>query len=196
MVVAHGIGVIQADFYEVIKDDYARSILGDDPFQLAYDLTMIQCAWMMKEVERSKREKAKFGQKVERDYVSFVRDEHQKYAPLAQARYLNLKNTNPNAAQYMTSHVIADDKKVFVLQAADAVAYEIRRALHVAHKQRKEPLREQFKVFRNFSRMAVIRTAEKEGLLNTVRLHKPGESFNLDEMMEHVLHENIRIEEI
>src|ERR1700675_3537479 len=31
-VVAYGIGVIQSDFYDVIQDSYARSILGDDPF--------------------------------------------------------------------------------------------------------------------------------------------------------------------
>lgn len=196
MLVGHGIGVIQSDFYDVIKDDYARSILGDDPFQLAYDLTMIQCAWIMKHTEESKRAEAQPWQKVERDYVSFVRDEHPKYAPLANTRYMNLKNSNPEAALYMATHSIADDKKVFVLQAADAVAYEIRRVLHLAHQMKPDRMREQFKVFRKFSRMGIIQTVKKENLLNTVSLHKPGEPFKLNDIMEQVFHENISIEEI
>jgi hypothetical protein len=93
----------------------------------------------------------------------------------------------------MATHSIADDKTVFVLQAADAVAYEIRRVLHVANKFKSDPMREQFKVFRKLNRMGIIRTAKKENLLNTVKLHKPGESLKLDDIMEEVFHENIRI---
>lgn len=196
MLVAHGIGVLQEDFYEVIKDDNARSILGETPFEFAYDLTMVQCAWMMKELERRQVEKAQPWQKIQRDYISFVRDEDQKYAPLSGERYIKLKGSNPEAAQYMATHSTADDKKVFVLQAADLVAYEIRRVLHLAHKQRKEPMREQFKEFRKNSRMAIIQSATKENLLNTVKLHKPGESLNLSDIMESVFHENVHIEEI
>ena len=40
-----GLGVIQKDFFDVIKDDNARAVLGDSPYRLAYDLAMIQCAW-------------------------------------------------------------------------------------------------------------------------------------------------------
>ena len=193
-VVAHGIGVIQEDFYEVTKDDYARSILGDDPFQLAYDLAIIQCAWMMKEVEKGRKTHARFGEQVRRDRISFVRDSHQKYAPLAHARYMNLRNNNPEAAEYMATHSIEDDKEWFVLQAADAVVYEIRRALNIIHKQRTGDIRGQFNLFRNSTRMAIIQTANKQNLLNTVALHKPGEPFKLTDIMENVFHENIRFE--
>jgi hypothetical protein len=178
----------------VIKDDYARSVLGDDPFQLAYDLAIIQCAWLMKELERCRMEKTKPWEKVGRDYISFVRDEDQKYAPMANVRYLNLKNDNPEAAKYMATHTIADDKRVFVLQAADAAVYEVRRALHLAHKQRPGPIREQFKIFRDSFRMAIIQTANKQNLLNTVTLHKPGEPFRLNDIMENVFHESIHFE--
>jgi hypothetical protein len=146
---------------------------------------------MMKQVEQMKKEKAEPWEKVERICISFVRDDHQKYAPLADARYLNLKIKSANAAEYMGSHTIADDKKVFVLQAADAVAYEIRRVLHTVHKQWSDPIRSQFKIFENTVKMAIIQTAKKENLLNTVRLHKPGEAFNLDEIMGEVFHENV-----
>jgi hypothetical protein len=193
-VVAFGIGVIQPDFYGVIQDDYARSILGDDPFQLAYDLAIVQCAWLMKELERRNVEKAKPWQKVKRDYVSILRDEHQRYAPLAQARYLNLKDKNPEAAKYLATHSIGDDKKICTLQAADAAIYEVRRALHIALKQKNEPLRGQFNIFRNSSRMAIIQTATKENLLNTVKLHKPGEPFDLTDIMETEFNESIHFD--
>src|SRR5258708_2492579 len=45
-----GVGIVQDDFYAVIKDSDARSILGDSPYRLAYDLAMIQAAWSMKEL--------------------------------------------------------------------------------------------------------------------------------------------------
>src|SRR5207245_5504470 len=49
-VVGHGITIVQDDFYEVIKDSTAKSILGDTPYRLAYDLAIIQCAWVMKDL--------------------------------------------------------------------------------------------------------------------------------------------------
>lgn len=194
-VVAFGIGVIHPDFYEVIQDKYARSILGDDPFQLAYDLAIVQCAWIMKHLEKAKISKAQPWQKVKREYISILRDEHQRYAPLSQARYVNLKNKNPEADKYLGTHSIGDDKKIFTLQAADAAIYEVRRALHIAHKQKQEPLRGQFTIFRDSNKMAIIQTATKQNLLNTVKLHKPGEPFDLSDIMETEFNENIRIEE-
>jgi hypothetical protein len=179
-VAAFGIGVIQDDFYEVIKDDYAHSVLGDDPFRLAYDLAMVQCAWMMKQKEKSEKKKALFGHRVGREHVSFVRDTHQKYAPLAATRYTNLKNSTPEAGQYMSAHTIADDKEACVLQAADATVYEVRRALHIANKKRLGPIRGQFQLFRQSSRMAIIQTVIKQNLLNTVKLHKSRRIFQSD----------------
>jgi hypothetical protein len=193
-VVAQGIGVIQKDFYEVIQDSYAHSILGDDPFQLAYDLAIVQCAWIMKHTEKSLMADAKSWQKVERDFISFLRDDHEKYAPLAQQRYLNLRDKNPEAAKYMATHSIGDDKNIFILQAADAAVYEIRRALHIAHKQRNEPVRGQFNIFKSSSKMAIIQTANKQNLLNTVKLHKPGEPFDLTDIMEAEYSESIHFD--
>lgn len=149
----------------------------------------------MKCLEKERTSKAQPWQKVKREYVSILRDEHQRYAPLSQARYLNLKTQNPEAAKYLGAHSIDDDKKIFTLQAADAAIYEVRRALHIAHKQRREPLRGQFNIFRNSNRMAIIQTATKQNLLNTVKLHKPGEPFDLSDIMETEFNENIRIEE-
>lgn len=193
-VVAYGIGVIQSDFYDVIQDSYARSILGEDPFQLAYDLAIVQAAWIMKELERRQLAEAEPWQKVRRDYISILRDDHQRYAPLAQARYMNLKSKNPEADKYLGTHSIGDDKKICTLQAADAAIYEVRRALHIAHKQKQEPLRGQFNIFRNASKMATIHTVTKQNLLNTVKLHKPGEPFDLTDVMEAEYHESIQFD--
>src|ERR1700730_15779585 len=105
----------------------------------------------MKQLEKRLLAEAKPWQKAKRDYVSILRDDHQRYAPLAQARYLNLKDKNPEADKYLATHSIGDDKKICTLQAADAAIYEIRRALHIAQKQKREPLRGQFDIFRNSS---------------------------------------------
>src|SRR2546428_13123274 len=134
-IVVQGVGIVQTEFYEVIQDANARDILGDNPYRLAYDFAMIQCAWAMKHLEcECKKDKEKvmaFGTSC-RDYVSFVCDEHEQYSRLADEAYRNLKLTNLNAVQYMGTFESADDKRVQVLQAADAVAFEIRRVLNLA----------------------------------------------------------------
>src|SRR5258708_29762885 len=43
-IVVQGVGIVQTEFYDVIQDTTARAILGDDPYRLAYDFAMIQCA--------------------------------------------------------------------------------------------------------------------------------------------------------
>jgi hypothetical protein len=48
--IAFGVGIVQKDFYDIIQDADARAILGRDPYRLAYDFAMTQCAWAMKEL--------------------------------------------------------------------------------------------------------------------------------------------------
>ncbi len=182
MVEIQAIGILQEDFYEVIRDSNARAILGDNPFRLAYDLSMIQCAWVMKQLEPL------------RDRVCFFCDENEQYSALAHAAYRNLKNTNPEAEKYMATYSEGSDKDFEALQAADACVYEVRRALNIVHRQWPGPAREQFKRLRNAHRMGIIRIANKQNLLNTVALHRLGEPFKLDEIMAEVFHENIHFE--
>jgi Protein of unknown function (DUF3800) len=175
-----GVGIIQQDFYDVIKDPAARSILGDSPYRLAYDFAMIQCAWAMKELNTG-------------DAVSFVCDEHQTYSPLAAEAYRNLKENNPNAAKYMATFSFADDNGCEPLQAADASVYEIRRALNLSTGQWKGELRKQFDVLADTSTMFLITQTTKEQLAHIVATHEPGAPFKLDEIMMMQRNENIRL---
>ncbi len=106
-----GVGVVQEDFYEVIKDDKARAILGNSPYRLAYDFAMIQCAWAMKELEKGiKLDKQKtMDISPSRTYVSFVCDEDKEHSHLAPEEYRKLKTTNPAAAAYMATFSSAKD---------------------------------------------------------------------------------------
>jgi hypothetical protein len=191
-VVGHGITIVQEDFYEVIKDPAAKAILGDTPYRLAYDLAMIQCAWVMNDLEK----KIAFGKqpwnKVPRPHVSFVCDEHEIHSPKANEAYLHLKKTNPNAAKYMASYTFADEKSLPVLQAADAVVYEVRRASKLDRGIATGEWRNQFRILEANRRMALIQYANKENLLKIVSLHKPGEPFKLDEIMDTVFHADVK----
>jgi hypothetical protein len=117
----YGVGIMQEDFYEVIKDPCARAVLGDNPYRLAYDFAFIECAWLMKQLGKGWS-------------ASFVCDEHEVYSPLASEAYRSLRETNPQAAEHMLSFSSADEKLSAPVQAADAVVYEIRRALNFQHK--------------------------------------------------------------
>jgi hypothetical protein len=178
--VAHGIGVNQDDFYDVIKDPAARSILGSSPFRLTYDLAMIQCSWIMKQLRTG-------------DTVAFVCDECEEHSPFADEAYRNLKRNNPSAAAYMAGFTMDDEKKLYPLQAADVIVFEVRRALSLALGQRKGTLRRQFEMLIGNKTMHIIQHATKENLLKIVANHKPGDPFKLDEIMEQTFEENIKL---
>jgi hypothetical protein len=131
-----GVGIVQEDFYEVIKEVNARAILGDSPYRLAYDFAMIQCAWAMKEL----------GNGDEGSVVYFTCDEDQEHSSVAEKEYRRLKETNPNAAKFMSGFCREDEKKCELLQTADAAAFEVRRALNLALGKWSGELRQQFNI--------------------------------------------------
>jgi hypothetical protein len=176
-----GVGIVQADFYEVIQDAKAKAVLGSDPYRLAYDFAMIQCAWAMKELGTG-------------DAVSFICDEQEEYGPLAHEAFRRLKDENPNAAKYLGTYTSADDKDCIALQAADAVIFEIRRALNLSLKEWEGPLREQFNILTQPSgSMFLITHTTKDQLHHIVSTHEPGEPFKLDSIMEMQIANNVAI---
>jgi hypothetical protein len=76
-VVCHGITVNQSEFYDAIKDPANKAILRDSPYRLAYDLAMVQCAWMMKTLQKDLSETSLLGTRIKNPHVSFVCDEHE-----------------------------------------------------------------------------------------------------------------------
>jgi len=179
-IVMGGTGIIQEDFYEVIKDAKACAVLGKTPFRLAYDLAMIQCVWAMKQVGLG-------------DVVSFICDESEEHSHFAYDAYSNLKKTNPRAAEYMGTFSMGDEKYSPALQAADAVVYEIRRALGLSLKQWRGSLRKQFSLLEKSEGMFLIQYASKENLQNIVATHQPEEPYKLDQIMKTVFGENIKL---
>jgi hypothetical protein len=189
-----GVGVVQQDFYDVIKDANACAILGDSPYRLAYDFAMIQCAWAMKELEEIiKTDKLKkMDMSPSKEYVSFVCDKDEEHSPLAKEAYLNLRATNPMAAQYMATFDSGDDKEWESLQAADAAIFEVRRALNLALGLWPGALRKQFNLLADAKIVFLITHTNKDQLLHIVKEHKPGEPLKLDAQMEMQVTENIR----
>lgn len=171
-VVVHGIGVVQADFYDVIKDPKAKAVLGPSPFRLAYDLAMVQCAWAMKQMGEG------WG-------ASFICDADQEHAQAVLPDYLKLKQKNPKAAEYMFSFTAEDEKKCEPLQAADAGVYEVRRALNISLNHWQGPLRKQFKALSNPSGVLfLIKHTTRKQLVYIANHNNPGEAFYLDDIME------------
>lgn len=192
-VIAFGIGVVQKDFYDVIRDPKARSVLGQTPYMLACHMAMSQCAWAMQELERAKTGKLQPWQKVQRDYVSFVFDETAQYSSRAHDAYREFKSANPQAAAYMATYSEADEKKNAVLQAADAAVFEIRRALNLELKQWEGALRKQFGIIADAKKMFLIEHTSKDQLLHIAATHEAGEAFKLDELMQRKFPESVAL---
>lgn len=80
------------------------------------------------------------------------------------------------------------------VQAADAVVYELRRALNFKYKVpglTDPALREQFKVLANGKAVAYIAESRKEQLEWIAENHQPGDPFKLNELMNNQIGENI-----
>jgi hypothetical protein len=176
-----GVEVVQKDFYDVIKNPNARAVLGENPYRLAYELGMVQAAWTMKEL----------GGGEPKHCVSFVCDEDEEHAETAPVAYRALKKSNPIASQYMCTFSTADEKLCAPLQAADAVIYEIRKVLKYSKKDYETKLREQFGMFADSKIMFYVGHTERVQLEWIASNHKPGEPFNLDEVMTMKLGDNI-----
>jgi hypothetical protein len=176
-----GVGVVQNDFYDIIKNPVARAVLGASPFRLAYDMAMVQAAWAMNEL----------GEGSPMHCVSFVCDEDEEHADSAPAAYRALKQANPIAAEYMCSFSTADEKQCAPLQAADLVIYEIRKVLKYQKKDYETKLRQQFGMFADSRIMFYVGHTERVQLEWIVANHKPGEIFKMDELMKLEITENI-----
>ena len=175
-----GVGVIQKEFYEAIQDDRAKAILGDTPYRLAYDLAMVQCAWAMKELGTG-------------DNVAFVVDEHAEHSPQVRQDFDKLKTANPIAAKYLGTMSTEDDKTNPAIQAADAVIFEIRRALNLSLGNWKGQLRKQFSTLTDSGAMFLITHTNKAQLDHIISAHEPGETFRLDQLMDMKHTENIKL---
>jgi hypothetical protein len=191
-VVGHGIIIDQDAFYKLIKEPNARSILGAEPYRLAFDFAMVQCAWMMKALQLDLKKTSLFGTRIKRPHVSFVCDEHEIYSPSANAAYRDLKAKNPEAEQYMASFSSADDKKMAVLQAADALAYIVRKSSKTGLGFSPALFSPEFKLLEKTHRLGLIQHANKTNLEKVVAIHKPGESFDLSDLMENVFEADIK----
>lgn len=176
----HGVGIVQSEFCDVIKDPKARAVLGGDPHRLAYDFAMIQCAWLTKQLETS-------------DFVSFVCDKHEIHSPLAPKAFENLSANNPTAAQYMATFTSVDEKECLAVQAADLAAFEVRRALNLSLGLRSGNLRDQFKRLSDAKVMAIISHTTKDQLEYIAGSHEAGEPFDLDILMEKQITENVEL---
>lgn len=150
---AAGTGILMKDFNEVIQDEDAKFILGDDPYLICYRLAWTRIADTIK-------------QHAPRHMVAFLCDEHETYAAQALATYGEFKRKNPNIKAYMGTLSFMDDKKYPPVQTADLLAFE---AMHKARQWLKgdTPEREQFKKLKAvFHR---IDAADKNALINLVK---------------------------
>lgn len=182
--IIYGIGVVQDDFYEVVKDPKAHAVLGDSPYWFAYQTAMIEAAFAMKTIKAG-------------DSVAFVCDEDEEHSPIAHDVYLAVKKKNPNAAQHMGSFSSASDHFCEPLQAADAAVYEVRRALHTSLGKwknlfKQDSLRWQFRKLAERKRVWLIQYADRKFLEEVVKENAPGEPLNLDHFLEQEFSEDIK----
>jgi hypothetical protein len=103
------LGVLLKDYRRVRKSSRARSLLGTDPYEQTYAMTMICIAGNLEDEMPS------------REVVAYLCDDHDKAANVRSV-YDELKRQNPICGQWMGSLSHMDNKKSPALQAADLLA--------------------------------------------------------------------------
>lgn len=193
-ITVQGLGVIQDDFYKIISEQRAKSILGDSPYRLAYKLSYLQAAWTMKKAEDDviAKKLKQFNMSPTHFSVGFFVDECEQYSISAGPEYDELRRSHPKARKYMHTFAKGDDKDFDILQAADAWAFECRRRLNVAMGQRVGTKRRQFQMLEDRNKIFLISIFNQENMQHTVDTNEPGEPLNIDDIMEMQIHEDIK----
>jgi len=117
-----GVNVFVQDFHSILQSEpRVRGMLGEEPYLIAYQVLLSKIGLMVKEFNEAQ------GEGYQRHMVAFIFDmnEEMKYRVLTQ--YDRFQAANPESSTWMASLTFADDKKVLELQAADNLAFEIRK---------------------------------------------------------------------
>lgn len=146
----------------------------------------------MKALQKDLAETSPFGTRTKNPHVSFVCDEHEKYSPLADVAFRELKTGNPQAEQYMASYSYGDEKKTPLLQAADAIVYIVRRSSKVEMGLWEGDFPPEFKLLEREHRMGLIQFVGKTNFENMAKLQKPGLPYDLNDVMEQVFQSDIK----
>ncbi len=103
------LGVLLRDYRAIRKSSRARTLVGTDPYEQTYAMTMICIAGNLEDEMPS------------REVVAFLCDEHDKAVNVRNI-YDELKRQNPICGQWMGSLSHMDNEKSPALQAADLLA--------------------------------------------------------------------------
>lgn len=120
-----GVNVILKDFRALIESNpAAKAILGDEPYLIGYQILLSKIGLTVKEFND-----ALDPHLFRRHMVGFVfdkgdRDLHAR----AREQYDRFQIANPESATWMASRTEKDDKLVYELQAADNLAFEVRKS--------------------------------------------------------------------
>jgi hypothetical protein len=115
-----GVNVLVKDLQAVVQaNPLAREILSDQPYLIGYQVLLSRIGLDVKKFNDAQRPGFR------RHMIAFVFDQPKKTRALAQ--YERFQIANPESSTWMASLDFADDRKLYQLQAADNLAYEIRK---------------------------------------------------------------------
>jgi len=120
-----GVNVLLEDYAQV-RAMYPRAaeILSPEPYFIAYQVALSHVGNTVKLFNAAQSEGFR------KHMVGFVFDQHEECSGRAKTIYDKWGTKNPDSAEWMASLTYSDDRKVYELQAADNLAFEVRKSCY------------------------------------------------------------------
>jgi hypothetical protein len=117
-----GVNVFVDDLRSLLRSEpKAEVVLGTEPYLIGYQILLSKIGLMAKGFNDAQ------GKGFQRHMVGFVFDEKKDMRYRAKVQYERFQSCNPESSTWMASLTFGDDRKVLELQAADNLAFEVRK---------------------------------------------------------------------
>jgi len=117
-----GVNVFVDDLRSLLRSEpKAEAVLGTEPYLIGYQLLLSKIGLVAKAFNDAQKKGFR------RHVVGFVFDENKDMKSRAKLEYERFQARSPESSTWMASLTFADDRRVLELQAADNLAFEVRK---------------------------------------------------------------------
>jgi hypothetical protein len=117
-----GVNFFVDDLRSLLRSEpKAEAVLGTEPYLIGYQVLLSKIGLMAKGFNDAQ------GKGFQRHMIGFVLDENKDMRYRAKVQYERFQDCNPESSTWMGSLNFKDDRKVLELQAADNLAFEVRK---------------------------------------------------------------------
>lgn len=167
LIVGFGAVLMLPDYHRLLSEYKEVGKTLPAPYFFCAQLVMMESGFIMDEFNADRPES-------QRGLVRPVFDSHEKYGPRAKQMFDAFEQKNPLCSHYLLPPLYEDDRVYLMLQAADNLAYEVRRLLitseydkHISERRAMTRLKERvYRIYKlNYQSMRMIMDGQRPDVI-------------------------------